>query len=132
MSKSVQTKLHTSFQSMAVAPCPPCRSAQYYPQQLKEMTQWYTLSANEFWKGVAILKNNKAAGRDDVLMEHLKNLCPKAHRWLLTMLNKCFMEHKIPTLWRQSKIIAILKPGKDCDSKELPTNIPLVSYVQTL
>ena len=30
-----------------------------------------------------------------------------------TMLNKCFMENKIPTLWRQSKIIAILKPGKD-------------------
>ena len=29
------------------------------------------------------------------------------------MLNKCFMENKIPTLWRQFKIIAILKPGKD-------------------
>ena len=37
----------------------------------------------------------------------------QAHRWLLTMLNKCFMENNIPTLWRQSKIIAILKPGKD-------------------
>ena len=29
------------------------------------------------------------------------------------MLNKCFMTNKIPTLWRQSKIIAILKTGKD-------------------
>ena len=29
------------------------------------------------------------------------------------MLNKCFMENKIPPLWRQSKIIDILKPGKD-------------------
>ena len=29
------------------------------------------------------------------------------------MLNKCFMETKIPILWRQSKTIAILKPGKD-------------------
>ena len=73
----------------------------------------YPFSEEESRKGVAILKNNKAAGRDDVLVEQLKNLGPKTHRWLLTMLNKCFMENKIPTLWRQSKIIAILKPGKD-------------------
>ena len=29
------------------------------------------------------------------------------------MLNTCFIENKIPKIWRQSKIIAILKPGKD-------------------
>ena len=29
------------------------------------------------------------------------------------MLKKCLMENKIPTLWRQSKLIAILKHGKD-------------------
>ena len=62
---------------------------------------------------MAILNNNKSSGRDDVLVEQLKTLGPKAHIWLLTMLNKCFMENKIPTLWRQSKIIAILKPGMD-------------------
>ena len=73
----------------------------------------YPFSEEEYRKGVAILKNNKASGRDDVQVEQLNNLGPKAHRWLLTMLNKCFMENKIPTLWRQSKIIAILKPGKD-------------------
>ena len=72
----------------------------------------YPFSEKEYRKGVAILKN-KASGRDDVLVEQLKNLGPKSHRWLLTMLNKCFMENKIPTLWRQSKIIAILKPGED-------------------
>ena len=92
----------------------------------------YPFSEEEYRKGVAILKNNKASGRDDVLVEQLKNLCPKAHKWLLTMLNKCFMENKIPTLWRQSKIIAILKPGKDCDSIELQTNIHHVAYVPTL
>ena len=64
-------------------------------------------------KGVAILKNNKASSRDDVLVEQQINLGPKAPRWLLTMLNKCSMENKIPTLWRQSKIITILKPGKN-------------------
>ena len=29
------------------------------------------------------------------------------------MLNNCFTQNKIPTLWKKSKIIAILKPGKD-------------------
>ena len=29
------------------------------------------------------------------------------------MLNTCFIENKIPKIWRQSKIIAILKPWKD-------------------
>ena len=73
----------------------------------------YHFSEEEYRKGVAILKNNKAAGRDNVLVEQLKKIGPKAHRWLLSMLHKCFMEYRIPTLWRQSKSIAILKPGKD-------------------
>ena len=29
------------------------------------------------------------------------------------MLNVCFTENRIPKVWRQSKIIAILKPGED-------------------
>ena len=70
-------------------------------------------------------KNNKVAGRDYVVVEQLKNIGPKDHRWLLTMKKKCLMENNISTLWRQSKIMAIQKPGKN--SKELPTNIPLVS-----
>ena len=36
---------------------------------------------------MAALKNNKASGRDDILVEQLKHLGPKAHKWLLTMLN---------------------------------------------
>ena len=99
---------------MAEAPCHPSLSVLYYLQQQKEITQWYTLfSEEEYRKGVAILKNNKASARDDVRVEQLKNIGSKSHRWLLTMLNKCFMENMIPTLWGQSKIIAILKPVKD-------------------
>ena len=70
-------------------------------------------SEDEYRKGVATLKNNKAAGRDDVPVEQLKNLGSNAHKWLRAMLNNCFIDNKIPTIWRQSKIIAILKPGKD-------------------
>ena len=39
----------------------------------------YPFSEEEYRKGVAILKNNKAAGRDDVMVEQLNNLGPKAH-----------------------------------------------------
>ena len=75
---------------------------------------------------MAALKNNKAAGRDDILVEQLKHLGPKAHKWLLTMLNICFMENKIQTVWRHSKIIAILKPGKD---SSIPKNYRPISLL---
>ena len=72
------------------------------------------------------LKNNRAAGTDDILVEQLKHVGPKSHKWLLTMLNICFMENKIPTVWRQSKIIAILKPGKD---SSIPKNYRPISLL---
>ena len=59
------------------------------------------------------LISKKAAGIDDVLVEQLNNLGPRAHRWLNSMINVCFTENRIPNVWRQSKIIAILKPDKD-------------------
>ena len=43
-------------------------------------------SEDEYRKEVATLKNNKAAGRDDVLVEQPKNLGPNAHKWLRAML----------------------------------------------
>ena len=55
-------------------------------------------SEDEYRKGVATLKNNKAAGRDDVLVEQVKNLGPNAHKWLFAMLNNCFIDNKIPTI----------------------------------
>ena len=68
----------------------------------------------EYIRGIAIatLKNNKAAGIDDVLVEQQNNVCPKTRKWLLAILKDCFTQNKIPTIWRKPKIIAILKPGK--------------------
>ena len=58
-------------------------------------------SEEEYRKGIAALNYNKAAGIDDVLVEQLKNLGPRAHKWLQTMLSKCLTDNKIPKLWRQ-------------------------------
>ena len=80
----------------------------------------------EYKMGIATQKNKKAAGIDDVLVEQLKKLGPRAHRWLYSMLNVCFTENRIPKVWRQSKIIAILKPRKD--SAKSKTYRP-ISYV---
>ena len=57
----------------------------------------------ELMKGIKILKNNKAAGLDDMLC-----LGPKATVWLKEMMNKIFVSKKFPKLWRRSKVIAIL------------------------
>ena len=50
-----------------------------------EYSMVYPFSEEEYRKVVAILKNNKVSGRDDGLGEELKNLGPKAHKWLLTI-----------------------------------------------
>ena len=42
-----------------------------------EYSMLYPFSEEEYRKTVAILKNNKASGRDDVLVEQLKNLGAK-------------------------------------------------------
>ena len=81
-----------------------------------EESMIYPFSDEEYRRGITTLKNNKAAGIDDVLVEQLKDLGPKTHKWLLAMLNNCFTQNKIPTIWRKWKIIPILKPGKDCDT----------------
>ena len=76
-------------------------------------TMVHPFSEEEYKKGIAALKNNKVAGTDDVLVEQIKNRGQKDNKWLHTMLNVCFTGNKIDKIWRQYKIIAILKPGKD-------------------
>ena len=65
---------------------------------IAEESMVYLFSEEENRRGIATLKNNKTAGIDDVLVEQLKNLWPKTHKWLLAMLNNCFTQNKIPTI----------------------------------
>ena len=76
-------------------------------------------SEEEYRKCIAALKYNKAAGIDNVLVEQLKNLGPRAHKWLLTMLRKCLTENKIPSLETIEDYRHIEAREKLCDSKEL-------------
>ena len=98
------------------------------PIQEGTPTMAHPFSEEEYTNGIAALKNNTSAGRDDVLVEQLKHLGRKANKWLHTMLNVCFTGNKIPKIWRQSKIIdnAILKPGKD---SAIPKNYRPISLL---
>ena len=63
-------------------------------------------------KGINALKNNKAAGLDDMLCVQIKNFSPVTLRCVLRMMNSILKTHKFPKKWRKSKVISILKPGK--------------------
>ena len=56
--------------------------------------------------GVKALKNNKAAGLDDMLCEQIKHFGEATLRWLLQMMNSIMKTQKFPKLWRKSKVIA--------------------------
>ena len=84
---SLLTKIHTNCSSTAEERCQQSPSVLNYPQLLK-IPHWYSHShEEEYKKGIAALKNKKAAGIDDVLVEQLTNLGPRAHRWLHSILN---------------------------------------------
>ena len=48
-----------------------------------------------------------------MLCEQIKHFGDATFRWLLQMMNSILKTQKFPKLWRKSKVIAILKPGKD-------------------
>ena len=60
-----------------------------------EQSLVYQFTEVEYRKEIATLKNNKAADIEDVLVEQLKHIGPRAHRWLHSMVNMCFTEKKI-------------------------------------
>jgi len=54
-----------------------------------------------------------APGYNNIHVEFLKNLGPKARTWLSKFFSRIMATHSIPKIWRKAKVIAIEKPGKD-------------------
>ena len=50
---------------------------------------------------------------DEILTEEIKNFGPATTQWVLSLLNACARTHRLPRLWRQARVVALLKPGKD-------------------
>ena len=69
-------------------------------------------TAAELDIGIRVLKNGKAPGQDDIQTELIKQFGPKARDWLLRFFNDCTETKKNQKLWRQAKLVALLKPQR--------------------
>ena len=78
----------------------------------EDVTLIYPYYEDEYSKKITTLKNKNVGDISDVLVKQLNNLGPPFHNWPLVMPTKCFTENKVPRMWRQSMINAILKPYK--------------------
>ena len=56
------------------------------------------------------LKNGKGAGLDEILTEEIKNFGPVTMQWVLSLLNACARTLRLPRLWRQARVVALLSP----------------------
>ena len=78
--------------------------------QTNLLSEEFTL--HELDEPIKTLVNGNAAGLDDIKTKLLKHLRPNCQRWLLKMFHACIRENSILKVWRKTKTIAILKPGK--------------------
>ena len=83
-------------------------------------------SLDELCNAIKDMKNNKAAGLDDILCEQIKHFGPLALQWLLNLFNHSLSTNRIPKIWRKSRVIALLKPGKD---PSIPKNYRPISLL---
>ena len=78
------------------------------------------------------LKNGKAAGLDEILTEEIENFGPVTTQWVLSLLNACARTHRLPRLWRQARVVALLKPRKDPSSPKSFRPIYLLCHLYKL
>ena len=74
------------------------------------------------------MKNGKATGLDNIITEKLKHFGQKALDWLLPLLNNCLASMRIPKIWLRSRVVALLKPGKDHSLAKSYRPISLLSH----
>lgn len=65
------------------------------------------------------MKNGKASGFDSVYTEFLTYCGPRTRLWLARFFSNIVSSNCLPSTFKRTKIIALLKPGK---SEELPEN----------
>ena len=53
-------------------------------------------------------------------------------QWVLNLLNACAITHRLPKLWRQARVDALLKPGKDPSSPKSSRPISLLCHLYKL
>lgn len=62
-------------------------------------------------------------------VEQIKHFGPDTKEWLLQLFNHCRENFRIPKLWKKSKVVALLKPGKDPNSANSYRPISLLCHL---
>jgi len=78
------------------------------------------------------MKPTTAPDYDNIHVEFLKNLGPKARTWLSTFFSRIMATHSIPKIWRKANVLAVEKPGKDSSLAANYRPISLLSVCQKL
>ena len=87
---------------------------------------------NDLCGAIKDMKNNKAAGLDDILCEQIKHLGPAALQWLLDMVNECMRTNSIPKIWRKSRVVAYSSPAKNQQAQKAIDHLSAMPHLQTL
>ena len=95
-----------------------------------EVSKDFTL--DELESAISALPVGKAAGMDDIFPEFIKHTGPKAKTWLLSVYNEILANGELPAAFKRSKIIAVLKPGKQPERAESYRPIALLSVCYKL
>jgi len=84
-----------------------------YCRQRIARDDFESFSISELQMVLQTIKSGTAAGYDNSLPRFLKHLGPMEIMWLTAFFTRVVLEKKVPRTWRQAKVIAIPKPGKD-------------------
>ena len=73
------------------------------------------IKLEQLMDAIFTLKNGKATGIHLVHSEFLSQMGLQASKWLQLFLSNCIDKLTIPKIWREAKVVAILKPKKSPD-----------------
>jgi len=83
-------------------------------------------------KGIKTIKLGKAAGIDEITPEMVHHFGPRAREWITNLFNNCVTKTKVPKVWKKTKVVALLKPGKDPKSPKSYRPISLLCILYKL
>jgi hypothetical protein len=95
-----------------------------------EVSKDFTME--ELEAAINTLSAGKAAGMDGIFPEFLKHVGPLMKTWLLAVFNEILLSGQLPKAFKKSKVIAVLKPGKEPDRAESYRPIALLSVCYKL
>ena len=112
----------------------------YYKRMKSEMEhimresdeQFHPFTMEELQEAMKHLKPGKAAGLDGITTEIIQHFGIRTRSWILALLNNCATSLNIPKIWRRARVVALLKPGKDPESKKSYRPISLLCILYKL